>query len=80
MKDLKKLFDAARMQYGHTIQAAANHIGYSKTTLDRFFTHDYRYPDRVENAVRDYIRKSGIVRSINKQGLNPNATKAELRS
>jgi hypothetical protein len=80
MKDLRKLFDSARMQYEHTVQDAANYMGYSKTTLERFFAHDYRYPDKVEHAVREYIRKSGIVRSIKKQGLDPDGTVAEAAS
>lgn len=79
MSDLKKLFDASRPMYGHTsIEQAAKSMGYSKTTIDRFFANDLPYPDKVEAAIRKYISDAGIVRSIKKLGLDPNATKKKV--
>lgn len=75
---LKQTFKAARAIQDETIKEAANSMGYSKTSIDRFFSDDYKYSKHVETAIKNYIYSAGLFKSFEDLGLDPNITKAEI--
>lgn len=80
MSDLKKVFDAARKIRGHFIKDAAEEMGYSETTINKLFRGELDYPDKPKEAVKSYIYESGLRDSVENLGLDPDATKKELKA
>lgn len=79
MEQLKKIYDASRALKGHTsIQESTDDIGYSKSTIEKFFAGKYDFPDKVKESIIKYCYDAGMEHAIKKQGLDPSVTKGNL--
>ena len=78
MEQLKKAFDAARGFKGHSMGDAAEEFDVSRTMLINFFK-GFATSAPLEKKIRNYIYKAGIIRSIQKLGLDPDTPIKELQ-
>lgn len=70
MSDLKKAFNAARVYWEHTTKEAASELGISETFLHKFLNGD-GVSAPLEKKIKGYVYQAGIIKSINKLGLDP---------
>ncbi len=70
MKKLKRVYDAARMLNGHTLEDAAAYVGKSQSMIDQVLAGKVTSAPTTE-AVADYCYKAGLNHSLRKIGLDP---------
>jgi hypothetical protein len=75
---LKRIFNAVRSFEGDTLGDATDKLGISKTFLNSFFKYGATSAP-LEKKIRAYIKQSSLVAAITDLGLNPYATKEEMR-
>ncbi len=77
LKDLYRVFEAARSFEGDTAKQASDKLNVSRQFLRHFF-RGWGSSAPLEKKVRAYIKNSGLYKHIEDMGLDPESTKDDL--